>query len=88
MQRLAHRLEDQPLMRGMLVDDDKAVLGLRDDVVFVDLRPGGAERITRRRFGARRGLLQVCACGSARAAGMPVRRRMPAAVSPKPPVAA
>ncbi len=45
VQRLAHCFEDQPLMRGMLVDDDEPVLGLGDDIVGVDLRPRCAERI-------------------------------------------
>ena len=46
-------------MRGMLVDDDEAVARLRHDVVLVDLRPRGAERMLDllgigRRFDARR----------------------------------
>ena len=38
---------DQPFMRGVLVDDDQAVLGLGDDVVLVELRPRRAERDAR-----------------------------------------
>ncbi len=38
------RLIDQALVRGMLVDNDQAVLGLRDDIVGVDLCPRRAER--------------------------------------------
>jgi len=45
--RLGHlRLEplvDKPLVRGVLIDDDHAMGGLRDDVVLVDLRPRGAQ---------------------------------------------
>jgi hypothetical protein len=37
MQRLAHFLEHEPLVGGVLVDDDKPVLRLGNDVVFVDL---------------------------------------------------
>ena len=36
-------------MRGVLVDDDQAVLGLRHDVVGVELRARGAERARERR---------------------------------------
>ena len=35
---------DQPLMRGVLVDDDDAGRGLGDDPVFMQLRPRGAKR--------------------------------------------
>ena len=31
-------------MRGMLIDDDDSVAGLRDDIAVMDLRPRGAER--------------------------------------------
>ena len=57
--RLLQRLVDQPLMRGMLVDDDERIARLRDDVVLVDLRPRRAEPglqqclVDRRRAGAR-----------------------------------
>ena len=37
-------LVDEALMRRVLVDDDDAVAGLRDDVGAVDLRARGAER--------------------------------------------
>ncbi len=37
-------LVDDALVRGVLVDDDQPVIGLRDDVVRVKLRAGGAER--------------------------------------------
>ena len=43
-QRLLHALIDQPLMGGMLVDDDDAVSGLGHDIGFVQLRPGHAQR--------------------------------------------
>ena len=44
-QRRLHALIDQPLMRRVLIDDDDAVGGLRDDVGLVQLRPRRAERI-------------------------------------------
>ena len=37
-------LVDEALVGGVLVDDDDAVLRLRDDVGAVDLRPRRAER--------------------------------------------
>ena len=43
IQRILQRLVDKPLMRGMLVDDDQRVAGLRHDVVFVHLRARRAE---------------------------------------------
>ncbi len=55
---------DQPLMRGMLIDDDQRVSSLGDDEGAVNLRACGAERIARTviflrhagaRVGARRG---------------------------------
>ena len=42
--RRAHPFEHQPLVRGMLVDDDQPVLGLGDDVGRGDLAAGDAER--------------------------------------------
>ena len=39
VERLAHRLEHQPFVRRMLVDDDEPVVRLRHDVVLVQLRP-------------------------------------------------
>ena len=60
---------DQPLMGGVLVDDDDAGRRLGDDVVFMHLRAGGAQRrrlvrrlrslgleARRRRFGKAGGL--------------------------------
>ena len=44
-------LVDEALVGGVLVDDDDAVLRLRDDVGAVDLRPRGAERAPRARLG-------------------------------------
>ena len=45
-------------MRRVLVDDDERIRGLRDDVVFVDLRPGGTEgRIADERVALELGLL-------------------------------
>ena len=44
LERGLHALVDQPLVRGVLVDDDQAVAGLRHDVGVVHLRAGGAER--------------------------------------------
>ena len=41
--RLLQRLVDQPLMCGMLVDDDQRIARLRDDVVLVDLRARSTE---------------------------------------------
>lgn len=43
-QRSLQPLVDDALMRGVLVDDDQAVTGLRDDVGLVDLGARGAER--------------------------------------------
>ena len=43
--RRAHPLEHQPLVRGMLVDDDEAILGLCDDVGRRNLSPRHAERM-------------------------------------------
>ena len=40
----AHPLEHQPLVRGMLVDDDQPVLGLGDDIGRGDLPARDAER--------------------------------------------
>ena len=40
-------LVDDPLVRGVLVDDDEAVVGLRHDVVGMELRASGAERARR-----------------------------------------
>ncbi len=48
VQRRAHLLEHKPLVGGVLIDDDKAALRLRDDVVFVQLRPRGPKREARR----------------------------------------
>ncbi len=44
-ERPLHPLIDQPLVGGVLVDDDDPVGGLGDDVGLVQLSPGGAERI-------------------------------------------
>ena len=41
----AHAFEHQPLVRGMLVDDDQPVLGLGDDIGRGDLPAGNAQRI-------------------------------------------
>jgi len=38
-------LEDQPFMRGMLIDNHQAVTRLRHDVVLVDLRSRRAKRV-------------------------------------------
>src|SRR3546814_3623335 len=40
----AHPLQRQPFMGGVLVDDDEAVLRLRDDIGAGDLAPGDAQR--------------------------------------------
>ena len=49
---LRHRrfqpLIDQPLMRGMLIDDDKTIAGLRHDVIVMHLRTRGAKRTIER----------------------------------------
>ena len=42
--RPAHPLEHQPLVGGVLVDEDEAVLGLGDDIGGGDLAAGDAER--------------------------------------------
>ncbi len=39
-QRRLHPFQHQALMRGVLVDDDHAVLGLGDDIGAEDLRRG------------------------------------------------
>ena len=39
-----HAFVNQTLVRGVLVDDDKPIARLRDDVGVVHLGPGGAER--------------------------------------------
>ena len=44
LERRLHALVDEPLMRGVLVDDDQAVARLRHDVGLVHLRARGAER--------------------------------------------
>ena len=41
----AHPFEHEPFVRGMLVDDDQAVLGLGDDIGLCDLAAGDAERV-------------------------------------------
>ncbi len=43
-EHLLHALIHQPLVRGVLIDDDDAVFGLRDDIGLVNLRPRRAER--------------------------------------------
>ena len=43
--RRAHPLEHQPLVRGMLVDDDESVFGFGNDIGRVDLAAGDAERV-------------------------------------------
>ena len=43
-ERRFQSLIDDALMRGVLVDDNEAVAGLRDDIGLVDLRPCRAER--------------------------------------------
>ena len=50
-----HAFEDQPLVRGMLVDDHQPVLGFGDDVGRGDLPARNAERIVRNRRGGRLG---------------------------------
>jgi hypothetical protein len=82
-----HPLIDQPLVGGVLVDDDHAVAGLGDDVGLVHLGPRRAERIVDRieRHG-RRGLGEPGLVGrlgsvgrtSARP-GSPAARRAPLA---------
>ena len=44
LQRRLQPLVDEALVRGVLVDDDDAVAGLRDDIGLVHLRARGAER--------------------------------------------
>ena len=44
LERRLHALVDQPLVRGVLIDDHQPVAGLRDDVGVVHLRARGAER--------------------------------------------
>ena len=65
----AHAFEHQPLVRGMLVDDDQPVLGLGDDIGRRDLPARDAQRIIRnlgdRRLGARGGrVVEQSACVS------------------------
>ena len=61
--RRAHPFEHQPLVRGMLVDDDQPVLGLGDDIGRRDLAARDAERVARARVRwrvrrGRRGLVE------------------------------
>ena len=63
-------LIDQPLVRRVLVDDDQPVLGLRDDIGLVDLRPRRAERAATVASGGGVGSLHV---------GRGLRRRAKAA---------
>ena len=44
MQGVLQRFIDQALVRGMLIDNDQTVLGLRDNVIGVDLSPRRAKR--------------------------------------------
>ena len=41
---LLQALVHQPLMRGMLIDNDDTIAGLGNNIGIVDLRPRGAER--------------------------------------------
>ena len=84
---------DQPLMRGVLVYDDHATGGLRDDVILMHLPPRGAERVVRGggrlfalgrgserrgRFGHRRALHPAPdACGFGKARRLRVIGRLP-----------
>ena len=43
VERPLHALVDEALMRGVLIDDDDAVVGLRDDIGVVQLRAGDAQ---------------------------------------------
>ncbi len=52
VQRLAHLLEDEPLMRGMLIDDHQPVLGLGNDVIGMHLRARCPQWIARRLEGS------------------------------------
>ena len=72
VERGLHALVDQPLVRGVLVDDDEAVAGLRHDVGVVHLRARGAERPVEQ---VGRGLGDLDAGGRPR----PRRRRTPPA---------
>src|SRR5437899_1172002 len=45
LQRGLQALVDEPLMGGVLIDDDEAVAGLRHDVGLVYLGASGAERL-------------------------------------------
>ena len=40
-----HPLIDQPLVGGVLIDDDQTVAGLGDDIVGVELAPRGAQGV-------------------------------------------
>jgi hypothetical protein len=44
LHRAAHPFEDEALVRGVLVDQDEAVLGLGDDIGLGDLPARDAER--------------------------------------------
>src|SRR6185437_16497667 len=71
---LLHPLVDEAFMRGVLVDDDDAALGLRDDIGVVKLRPRGAERIMFERRGAGLGRRHLAGAGSE--AGQAALRRI------------
>ena len=49
-ERFLHALIDEPLMRGMLIDEHDAGRGLGQDIGAVQLRPGGSKREIRRRI--------------------------------------
>ena len=55
LHRAAHPLQRQPFMRGMLVDDDEAILGFRDDIGARHLSARDAERETATFRGRRSG---------------------------------
>ncbi len=43
-QHLLHALIDKPLVRRMLIDNDNAILSLRDDIRLMNLRPRRTKR--------------------------------------------
>ena len=87
LERGLHALVDQPLVRGVLVDDHEAVARLRHDVGLVHLRARGAERPVEQvgarlrrldaRVGRRRADVERRLRGFGKAAARRVPRRAP-----------
>ena len=75
--RPAHPLEHQPLVGGVLVDEDQPVLGLGDDIGGGDLAAGDAERVAGLRAADRRGGFGAGGGGEVAGARQPRRPSLP-----------